>query len=61
MLCLLAACGPLLAQQAVQRLEDVRKIYIDSFGTGNGADLIRSKLISRLVKAGRFDVVQSAD
>ena len=40
---------------------DVCKIYVDSFGAGDGADVIRSKIITRLVKAGRSDVVQPAD
>jgi Lipopolysaccharide-assembly len=61
-LCLLTACARLHAQEgAVQRLQDVHRIYVDSFGTGDGADVIRSKVITRLVKAGRFEIVQSAD
>jgi hypothetical protein len=58
--CLLSMFGLLRAQEARQRLQDVRSIYVDSFGTGEGADVIRSKIITRLVKAGRFEVVQSA-
>jgi hypothetical protein len=54
-------CGLIGAQEGAPRLQDVRRIYVDSFGTGDGADVIRSKIITRLVKAGRFDVVQSAD
>jgi hypothetical protein len=54
-------CGLVPAQENPQRLQDVRKIYVDTFGNGDGADVIRSKVITRLVKAGRFEVVQSAE
>jgi len=59
--CLPIFCGLLCAQERAQRLQDVRRIYVDSFGAGDGADVVRSKIITRLVKAGRFEVVQSAD
>jgi hypothetical protein len=58
---MLSVWGPLGAQEGAPRLQDVRKIYVDAFGTGDGAEVIRSKIISRLVKAGRFEVVQSAN
>src|SRR6266699_528276 len=58
---LLIFCGVLGAEEGAHRLQDVRRIYVDSFGAGDGADVIRSKIITRLVKAGRFEVVQSAD
>jgi hypothetical protein len=60
-LCLLVASSLISAQEAVQRLQDVHKIYVDTFGNGEGADVIRSKVITRLVKSGRFEVVQSPD
>jgi len=59
--CLLGASGLVSAQTGVQRLRDVRKIYCDSFGNGEWADVIRSKVISHLVKSGKFDVVQKPD
>ncbi len=57
----LTICTLLVAQNPVQRVQDVRTIYVDSFGTGEGADVIRSKVITRLVKAGRFEVLQSPE
>ncbi len=60
-LCLLASGFGLVEAQSVQRLQDVHKIYVDSFGTSEGADVVRSKIISRLVKSGRFEVVQSRE
>jgi hypothetical protein len=61
LLCLLGTSGILSAQTGVQRLQDVHSIYVDALGNGDGADLIRSKVITKLVKCGRFDVVQSSD
>jgi tetratricopeptide (TPR) repeat protein len=49
------------APQGAQRLQDVRRIYVGSFGAEEGAEVIRTKVITRLVKTGRFEVVQSAD
>jgi hypothetical protein len=49
------------AQALGQRLQDVHKIYVDAFGTGDDAEVIRSKVIAQLVKSGRFEVVQSQD
>ena len=61
LLCLLGTSGILSAQTGVRRLQDVHSIYVDSLGNGDGADLIRSKVITKLVKSGRFDVVQNPD
>jgi hypothetical protein len=62
LLCLLGASGLVSAQTGdAQRLQDVHKIYVDSLGNGDGADVIRSKVITKLVKSGRFDVVQNPD
>ncbi len=49
-----------LSQQA-NTLSEVRKIFVDSFGTSEGADLIKEKLINRLVKSGRVTVVENRD
>src|SRR6266481_388321 len=56
-----ASLGLLCAQDAVQHLQDVKKIYVGSFGDGPGSELIRSKLISRLVKSNRVEVVEVPD
>jgi hypothetical protein len=61
LLCLLGASGLVSAQSGIQRLQDVHKIYLDSLGNGDGADVIRSKIITKLVKSGRIDVVQNPD
>ncbi len=56
-----ASLGLLCAQDAVQRLQDVKKVYVGSFGDGPGSELIRSKLISRLAKSNRVEVVEVPD
>lgn len=49
------------ADDAPQRLSDVRKIFVASFGSAEGADLIREKVIVRLVKYGKITVVESPE
>lgn len=51
----------LLAEDSVQRLQDVKRIYVDSFGNGENADVIRSKVITQLVKSNQFEVVQTPE
>jgi hypothetical protein len=51
----------LLGQTPPHQLQDVHKIFVDSFGDAEHADLVRSKVISKLVRAGRFEIVTSAD
>lgn len=46
----------------IQRLKDVRRIAVASFGNTEAAGLVREKLINRLVASGRVSVVDdSAD
>jgi hypothetical protein len=59
--CLLLAPRPMPAQEPVLRLQDVHKLYVESFGSGEAAEVIRSKVIAQLVKSGRFEAVQSQD
>ena len=47
-----------LSQQA-GALSEVKKIFVDSFGAAEGAELIKEKLINRLVKSGRVTVVDN--
>lgn len=61
LICTLGASSLLRGQGAVQRLQDVKKIYVGSFGDDENSDLVRSKVISRLVKLGRFEVVEVLD
>jgi hypothetical protein len=42
-----------------QRLGDVNRICVASFGSGEGADLIRQKVINRFIKSGGVTVVDS--
>jgi len=51
---------PLMAQPATE-LKDVKKVYVDSFGNDEGADIIRSKIVTRLVKDRRLQVVLDRD
>jgi len=44
-----------------QELQSIHKIFVGSFCNGEDADLIRSKVITRLVKSGKIEVVQSAE
>ena len=60
-LCLLLSSISMSAQEPGQRLQDVHKVYVDYFGSGENAEVIRSKIIAQLVKSGRFEVVQSQD
>jgi phosphate transport system substrate-binding protein len=46
--------------QAAERLSQVRKIYVDSLGTGNGATEIRQQLIERLRKTHKVQVVSDS-
>lgn len=59
--CLLFGAGLILAEGGVQHLRDVKKVYVGSFGDSAGADVIRNKLISHLVKSGRIEVVEKED
>jgi hypothetical protein len=61
MMCSLIFCGLLRAQEGAQRLRDVHRIYVDSFGAEDGAEAIRSKIITGLGKVRRFEIVQAAD
>ena len=54
-------CGLLSTVEGAQRLQDVQKIYVDSFDEGDAADAIRSKIVAQLAKARRFELVESAD
>lgn len=53
--------SPLRGQTTAQRLQDVKKVYVGPFGDGPGSELIRSKLISHLVKSKRLEVVEVAN
>lgn len=58
-LCLFLSSVLVQAQSGVQRLQDVKKLYVGSLGDSEGSDLIRSKIISHLVKSGRIEVVEN--
>lgn len=59
--CLLFGAVLILAENGVQHLRDVKTVYVGSFGDALGADVIRNKLISHLVKSGRIEVVEKED
>jgi len=48
-----------LAQTAVNDLASVKTIYVGDFGHGPGSELIRSKIITGLVKSHRIAVVET--
>jgi hypothetical protein len=55
------ALGIATAADTVQQIQDIKSIYVGSFGDGDGSELIRSKIISRLVKSGNVAVVETPD
>ncbi len=72
MLLIIAAGTPVLAQQQslqsqqisinpVQKLADVKKIFVATLGDQRGAELIRQKIINGLTNSGHITVVESAD
>jgi hypothetical protein len=51
------ACCVLFAQSAPpQNLTEVKTIFVDSLGQGDGPMVIRDKIINRLATSGRFQV-----
>jgi hypothetical protein len=44
-----------------QKISDVKTVFVAPLGTGEGAELIRQKVINRLVKSGVVQVVESED
>jgi len=56
----LTCAGVSLGQDSVQ-LQGTRTIYVDSLGDDSDAAAIRRGITDRLTKAGRFEVVESAD
>lgn len=58
---LVTATTPAQSQSAPQQLRDVKTIYVGSLGEGQGPSLIRSKVITYLVKSRQISVVESAE
>jgi hypothetical protein len=56
-LCILACCGVLAQTQSPQSLADIKTIFVDSLGQGEGPSVIRGKIINRLASSDRFQVV----
>ena len=49
-----------LFAQAPANLNDIKNVYVDSFGDKPGSMDLRGKIISELAKSGRFHLVESA-
>jgi hypothetical protein len=45
----------------VATLREVRTVCVDSFGNAEGADLIREKVINRIVKSGKLSPVENRE
>jgi hypothetical protein len=45
----------------VTTLREVRTVYVGSFGTAEGADLIREKVINRIFKSGKLSLVETRE
>jgi hypothetical protein len=54
---LLLLLALVLGAQSAQRLSDVHKIFVGSLGGGDGANVIREKIIARLVQSGKVTIV----
>ncbi|MBX9877517.1 MAG: hypothetical protein K2Y22_03590 [Candidatus Obscuribacterales bacterium] len=57
----LAEMSILSKDMPIQRLGDIKKIFISPLGTADGSELIRQKVISKLVKSTIITVVESPD
>src|SRR5262245_43913387 len=53
----LCLCGTLAAGQNIPTLKNVKKIYVAELGKQPESDMIREKIRLRLMKSGRFTVV----
>ena len=54
--------GTVLAQaQDARALSEVKKIYVEPLGHGKLGEEFRDRVIARLRKSGRFDIVESPD
>lgn len=55
------AAVPLRAAQSVQRLADVKRVFVASLGTSQDSETIRQNIINALIESKMFSVVDSAD
>jgi hypothetical protein len=46
-----------MATKEVQRISEVKKVAVSSFGSTDAATLVREKFINRLAKSGQLQVV----
>src|SRR6201995_2284620 len=56
-MCLSLLAVPLQAQSA-KSLQQVHRLYVESFGPGKTDDLLRTSLIKRLEKTGGYIVIE---
>jgi hypothetical protein len=57
LLTLIVSAALAQSQTHIERLRDVRRVYVAPFGKAEGADIIRAKVINRLVEARGIEVV----
>src|SRR5689334_16009869 len=57
----LCLCGTLATGQNIPTLKTIKKIYIAELGKQPESDLIREKIRLRLMKSGRFTVVDKPE
>jgi len=60
-LTLLTGCASLSLPPDQHALAGIKSVYLGSFGGGEGSDLVREKLRVRLIKSGRFEVVETPE
>ncbi len=54
-------CTLQISAQSALHISEVRKVYVDSLGKGDGAELIREKLKATLIRSGGLIVVESPE
>ncbi len=60
-LLMLFVCTAFATGDSFPRLKNIKKIFVSDLGDQAGSDLIKEKIKIRLVKSGRFSVVESSE
>ena len=50
-----------VADKPVQKLADIKKVFVATLGTERGAELIRQRIINQLTESGHIVVVESPE
>lgn len=58
-LCVLLLLCPNVSAQSAEKLSQVKKVYVDSFGQENGAGKLRDRLVEQLRQKGKLEIVDT--